>query len=86
MFPKKGLSRFGTLQVKDSPMNYHMLAEEDPADLNEDVTGDSGMGTSSGCAPYDSVVTWRQGVNDSPPDSIYCMKFKCKLCGCVNMD
>ena len=56
-----------TLKTKNLSMDYHMPPGQCTADSDEDVTGDSGMGTGSGSAQYEDVETWRQALDNPPP-------------------
>ena len=59
--PRSRSLRSGSHYSANPPMNYHMPAGEGTADSDEDVTGDSGMGTGSGSAQYDGVEAWETG-------------------------
>ena len=50
-----------------------MPAGEGTADSEEDVTGDSGMGTGSGSAQYGGVEAWRQAMDNPPPSKTIVM-------------
>ena len=48
-------------------MSNHLPAGEGTADSDDDVTGESGLGTGSGSAHYEDVQAWRQALDNPPP-------------------
>jgi len=69
--PRSRSLRSGSHYSANPPINCHIPAGEGTADSDEDVTGDSGMGTGSGSAQYEDVKAWRQAMHNPPPGGLY---------------